>query len=83
MLVFTTEQYRRLNLTNDSLLTRNRGRRSPTVIEAVFDSVWGAILAERIECSMSHYALFLWVYPHAVTLMWLQVLAVVEENWWS
>jgi hypothetical protein len=78
MLVFTTVQYGRFNLTNDF---------------ATYSQAWAAIAHGHLipystllrepfwrndfELFMWPLALLYWLYPHAVTLLWLQALAVV------
>jgi hypothetical protein len=78
MLVFTTVQYDRFNLTTDF---------------AAYSQAWSAIAHGQLspystafgqpfwrndfELLMWPMALLYWVYPHAVTLLWLQVAAVV------
>ena len=78
MLVFTTIQYQRFNLTNDfagyaqAWTAIAHGHMSPfsSVLTVPF---W----RNDFELLMWPLALFYWVYPHAVTLLWLQVFAVV------
>ena len=78
MLVFTTVQYQRFNLTNDfagyaqAWTAIAHGHMSPfsSVLTVPF---W----RNDFELLMWPLALFYWVYPHAVTLLWLQVFAVV------
>ena len=78
MLVFTTIQYQRFNLTNDfagytqAWTAIAHGHMSPfsSVLTVPF---W----RNDFELLMWPLALFYWVYPHAVTLLWLQVFTVV------
>lgn len=78
MLVFTTAQYQRFNLTNDFAtyfqpwVAIAHGHLSPydTILREPF---W----RNDFELVLWPMSLFYWLDPHAVTLLWLQVMAVV------
>lgn len=77
MLIFTTAQYHRFNLTMDFAAYSQawaaiaHGHLDP------YSSVYGLpFWRNDVELVMWPLALFYWVYPHALTLLWLQVFAV-------
>ncbi len=78
MLVLSTVQFERFNLTNDfagyaqAWTAIAHGHLSP------FSSVFGVpFWQDDFELLMWPLAAFYWIYPHAVALLWLQDLAVV------
>jgi uncharacterized membrane protein len=79
MLVFSTVQYQRFNLTNDfagfsqAWVGIAHGHLSP------FVSAWGLpYWRNDFELLMWPLAALFWVYPHTVVLLWLQDVAVVS-----
>jgi hypothetical protein len=78
MLVFSTVQYQRFNLTFDfatysqAWVAIAHGHMSP-FSSTLASPFW----RNDFELLMWPMALFYWVYPHTVTLLWLQDLAVV------
>jgi hypothetical protein len=78
LLVFTTAQYHSFNLTLDFAAYSQawtaiaHGHLNP------YSSVFGLPFWQNdLELIMWPLALFYWLYPHAVTLLWLQAVAVV------
>ncbi|HYA45440.1 MAG TPA: DUF2079 domain-containing protein, partial [Acidimicrobiales bacterium] len=78
MLVFSAVQYRRYNLTTDFAAYSQAWA---AIAHGHFDpysSVFGMQFWQNdFELLMWPLAVFYWVYPHAVTLLWLQDIAVV------
>lgn len=77
MLIFTTVQYGRFNLTTDFAAYSQAWA---AIAHGHFDpysSVFGLFFWRNdFELLMWPLALCYWIYPHAVTLLWLQALAV-------
>jgi Predicted membrane protein (DUF2079) len=78
MVIFSTAQYRRFNLTSDfagyaqGWAAIAHGHMSP------YSSIFGVPLwRDDLELVMWPLALLYWIYPHSVMLLWLQDLAVV------
>ncbi len=82
MLAFSTVQYQRFNLTTDFAAYSQawaaiaHGHLNP------YSSVFGLpFWRNDLELLTWPLALVYWVYPHGVTLLWLQDLAVVGGEW--
>ena len=78
MLVFTTVQYQRFDLTNDfATYSQAWSGIAHGHLIAYNSTLREAYWRNDFELLMWPLALFYWVFPHTIVLLWLQALAVV------